>query len=259
MNKSESIKNIAGALLAAQKTMGDATKGSKNPFFKSSYADLNSIREVAIPALNAQGVTVLQPTDAAAGLVETVLLHTSGEWISGTTKIVNTKGDAQGEGSGVSYARRYGLQSLLNIGAVDDDGEAAVGRKPANAITAVLDTISKEVENDTKKPQTSTKVPKIDTVRTGPTGGDKSGSGDSGPSAAPANGKPSQGTSRFPDVKKANKEVIAEAFKKLEAEKKVTKETFKTKYLSGAGLSTINDTQAAIAVIKIQTDFPGVI
>ena len=54
LNASLTITKIAPAILKAQQAMGDAKKDSKNPFFKSSYADLNSIREVAIPALNAQ-------------------------------------------------------------------------------------------------------------------------------------------------------------------------------------------------------------
>jgi hypothetical protein len=33
--------------------------------------------------------------------------------------------DAQSQGSGITYARRYGLQSFVNIGADDDDGNAA--------------------------------------------------------------------------------------------------------------------------------------
>jgi hypothetical protein len=127
---SESILKLAPALLAAQKSMGNATKDSKNPFFKSSYADLNAVREVAIPALNAQGITVLQPTVVADGknYVNTLLLHESGEYMGSLTEIKNIKGDAQGEGSGISYSRRYGLQSFLNIGAVDDDGEKSMVR-----------------------------------------------------------------------------------------------------------------------------------
>lgn len=131
MNKSESIVKIASALLGAQKEMGDAVKTAKNPFFKSSYSDLNAVREAAIPALNANGIGVFQPTIMKDGnsYVETLLLHESGEWISSETAIVYAKaGDPQGQGSGISYARRYGLQSLLNIGAVDDDAEAGMGR-----------------------------------------------------------------------------------------------------------------------------------
>ena len=38
------MKEISKAILAAQMEMGNATKGSSNPFFKSKYADLNSIK-----------------------------------------------------------------------------------------------------------------------------------------------------------------------------------------------------------------------
>lgn len=130
MQMSATITKLAPALLAAQRSMGDAKKDAKNPFFKSTYADLNAVREVAIPALNAQGITVLQPTIVADGknYVNTLLLHESGEYLGALTEIRNTKGDAQSEGSGISYARRYGLQSLLNIGAVDDDAESTMKR-----------------------------------------------------------------------------------------------------------------------------------
>lgn len=128
---SSSITKISPALLKAQKSMGDAKKDAKNPFFKSSYADLNSIREAAIPVLNEQGITVLQPmiTQEGKPFVRTLLLHESGEWLASDTEIVQAKAnDPQAHGSGISYARRYGLQSLLNVGAVDDDGEGAMAR-----------------------------------------------------------------------------------------------------------------------------------
>lgn len=132
MNKSESIVKIASALVKAQAAMGNAVKDAKNPFFKSSYADLNAVREACLPALNANGVSVLQPTVHAEGkaYVETVLLHESGEFISSLTEILCAKqNDPQAHGSGISYARRYGLQSLVNLGSADDDGEGAMGRQ----------------------------------------------------------------------------------------------------------------------------------
>lgn len=131
MNKSENITKLAVALVKAQSEMGNASKDSKNPFYKSSYADLNAIREVSIPVLNANQISVLQPTTSIDGkaFVETVLLHESGEYLSSLTEIVVGKqNDPQAHGSGVSYARRYGLQSLLNIGAQDDDGEKSMNR-----------------------------------------------------------------------------------------------------------------------------------
>jgi len=130
MEKSESISKIAPALVKAQSEMSNAVKDSKNPFFKSAYADLNSVREACIPALNANGITVLQPTIYVDGkpFVQTLLLHTSGEYIASVTEIISDKANnAQSHGSGVTYARRYGLQSMCNIGSEDDDGNAASG------------------------------------------------------------------------------------------------------------------------------------
>ena len=136
MIKSESIKTIAPALLKAQEEMGNAKKGATNPFFKSKYADLNSVREAVIPALNSNGISILQPTTTIEGrpFVETILLHESGEWISSLTEIIcNKQNDAQSHGSGLSYARRYAISSIMNIGASDDDGQDAV--KPNHNIT----------------------------------------------------------------------------------------------------------------------------
>lgn len=133
MIKSESIGKIAPALLKAQKEMGSAVKDAKNPFFKSKYADINSVREACHPSLNANGITVLQPTIEHNGknYVETTLLHESGEFIGALTEIVFAKAnDCQQQGSGISYARRYGLQSLLSLGTADSDGEDAMDRTP---------------------------------------------------------------------------------------------------------------------------------
>lgn len=134
MKTSESIKAISGALLKAQKNIGAATKGSANPFFKSKYADLGSVMEACKEALNNEGISVLQPvhSDSVADYVETILLHESGEFISSSMKLVLTKQDMQSYGSSVSYARRYGLQSLVFIPAEDDDGEKAMARPRAN-------------------------------------------------------------------------------------------------------------------------------
>ena len=129
MNRSESIAKIAAALVKAQSKMSNAFKGATNPFYKKSYADLNSIREATLPVLNTNGITVIQPTCVVDGVnyVETILLHESGEYISSLTQIVVDKvTDAQRHGSGLSYARRYALQSIVCIGAEDDDANAAV-------------------------------------------------------------------------------------------------------------------------------------
>ena len=134
------MKNIATALLKAQSEMSNPKKGATNPFFKSKYADLNAIREAVIPTLNANGISVLQPIVHVDGknFVKTILLHETGEMMESLTEIVYNKiNDAQAQGSGISYARRYSLQSFVCVGADDDDGQKAVEPKP-NATTEIL-------------------------------------------------------------------------------------------------------------------------
>ncbi len=134
------MKQIATALLKAQSEMSNPKKESTNPFFKSKYADLNSIREAVIPILNSNGISVLQPIvhQDNKNFVKTILLHESGECLESLTEIIYNKiNDAQAQGSGISYARRYSLQSFVCVGADDDDGQKAVQPKP-NATTEIL-------------------------------------------------------------------------------------------------------------------------
>lgn len=134
------MKQIATALLKAQTEMSNPKKGATNPFFKSKYADLNSIREAVIPVLNLNGISVLQPIvhTENKNFVKTILLHESGEFMESLTEIVYNKvNDAQAQGSGISYARRYALQSFVCVGADDDDGQKAVQNKP-NATKEIM-------------------------------------------------------------------------------------------------------------------------
>lgn len=158
MNKSDTITNISAALLKAQGEMGNASKGASNPFFKSKFADLNAVREATIPVLNLHGISVLQPTTVHEGkpYVETILLHSSGEHLTSLTEIIAPKAnDPQAHGSGVSYARRYGLQSFLCIGAEDDDGEKAMGRSTGknNNVSNSASTKTETVVGKVEKPQ----------------------------------------------------------------------------------------------------------
>lgn len=136
MNKSETITKISASLLIAQKKMGGAKKDAVNPYFKSSYADLGAVMEACKDALNENGIIVLQPvgSDEIGVYVETVLLHESGEFISDMMRIaVKSPNDPQAQGSAITYARRYGLQSMVFIPAEDDDGEKAMKRVVAPA------------------------------------------------------------------------------------------------------------------------------
>ena len=131
MQKSESIKHIAAALNNAQAEMSGAKKGANNPFFKSKYADMNSVVDaVRIPFCN-NGLSYSQfpiMQDNKVG-VETILMHESGEWMSDILVLPMVKQDPQSAGSAITYAKRYALQSIAGIPSEDDDGNAASNQK----------------------------------------------------------------------------------------------------------------------------------
>ena len=132
MNKSESIKNLAIALNKAQAEMSGAKKSAANPFFKSKYANLEEVIACVKEPFADNGLSFMQfpvTMDDRAG-VETIVMHESGEWISGSFLLKPTKLDPQGQGSSFSYAKRYALQSILGIPSEDDDGNAASAKKP---------------------------------------------------------------------------------------------------------------------------------
>lgn len=125
-------KTIFAALAAAQMEMGRALKDSANPAFRSKYADLASVMDACMTALNKHGICVLQPTgeDEAGRYVKTILAHTSGETVECRVPLIVGKNDMQGYGSAVTYARRYGLMSMAGIAPEDDDGNAAAKAAP---------------------------------------------------------------------------------------------------------------------------------
>jgi hypothetical protein len=132
MKKSESIAEIAKALCKAQDEMGGAIKSSANPFFKSKYSGLPEVIKAIKQPFADNGLSYSQFPIYADGMagVETILMHTSGEWIESELLMPVTKKDAQGSGSAITYARRYALQSMAGIPSEDDDGNLA--STPAN-------------------------------------------------------------------------------------------------------------------------------
>ena len=155
MNKSEQVDKLAAALCKAQAEMCGAVKDAKNPFFKSSYADLTSvIKAIKEPFAN-NGLSYSQfpvTSEGGGGVgVVTVLLHSSGQWIESEFYLPLAKKDLQGGGSAITYARRYALQAMAGIPTADDDAEAAMMRgKPveksreelcAEAVEAHIDSL----------------------------------------------------------------------------------------------------------------------
>ena len=155
------MKNIATALVKAQKAFGPALKSSTNPHFKSRYADLSACVEAVIEGLNEAGIALIQRTseDLSGVTVETVFIHESGEMLEcGKLHVPASKQDPQGYGSALTYARRYSLMAACGIAPEDDDGNAATRRtvieKPSvneNALVDHLAAIEASTDQDSLK------------------------------------------------------------------------------------------------------------
>ncbi len=131
MEKSETIGELAKALCVVQGNLEGAKKDSTNPFFRSKYADLSSVWEACRKLLAENGLAVVQTNTPSSetAIIDTTLLHSSGEWISGSLEVTLTKNDPQGFGSAMTYARRYGLSAMVGICPEDDDAESATKRE----------------------------------------------------------------------------------------------------------------------------------
>lgn len=156
MEKSEQINELAAALAKAQGEMTNAIKSSDNPFYKSKYADLAEVLDTCREVLSKNGLSVAQPVGQVSDKnieVYTILMHSSGQWISSSMNIPMTKIDPQAAGSAITYARRYSLAAMVGIAQADDDGEKAMPlvRKTKDGIMvftqgyANLNNLSKEI------------------------------------------------------------------------------------------------------------------
>ena len=122
MKTSESITNIAVALHRFHGLMGKVGKDATNPHFKNKYASLSNIIEATTPHLNAVGLSIIQ-LPCESGL-ETMLLHTSGEYISSVSLTpCKDASNPQALGSALTYAKRYSYAGALNLN-IDEDDDA---------------------------------------------------------------------------------------------------------------------------------------
>jgi hypothetical protein len=159
VNKSETIGKLAEALSKAQGEMKGALKDAENPFFKSRYADLASVWEACRGPLSRNGLAVVQVPEVKDGkvIICTVMIHSSGEWISGDLDMTPTKSDPQGVGSAITYGRRYGLSAFAGIAAEDDDGNAASAKTAVTQAPVVFQKkpaqVMKEALIDTRQPE----------------------------------------------------------------------------------------------------------
>ncbi len=112
-------------------------KDSKNPFYKSNYADINSIEKLVEPIESEVGLTHIITSsvteDGRQQLTLVVADVDTGETISSTLEIILDKHDMQKLISGHTYGRRGLLVSFYSLEAEDDDGNsiASKTKKPA--------------------------------------------------------------------------------------------------------------------------------
>ena len=136
--QSESITDLAKALLNVQRTVRPIAKDAENPFTKSWYASLNSVMDACRDALIENGIWLCQypvPVEQpnTLGLVTKLTHAESGQWQSSLAVVPLPKADPQGMGSAMTYCRRYALTAMLGMVTEDDDGERArTGRKTAS-------------------------------------------------------------------------------------------------------------------------------
>ncbi|MCC2347105.1 ERF family protein [Bacillus anthracis] len=133
MNKSDTITELAKALVRFNSEVNKIAKDADNPFFKNNYATLDTIIDEIRPILSKHGLSIMQiPSgDGQNVTLKTLLLHESGEWLeSDELTMKPVKNDPQAVGSCITYARRYSLAAFLSLNTgEDDDGNGATYRK----------------------------------------------------------------------------------------------------------------------------------
>ena len=128
---SDTIGELALALSSLQTAMKPAAENSVNPHFKSKYADLASCWDAVRPHLKCLSITQSVASSGKTVEITTLLIHSSGEWLSSTLALEARDPSPQATGSAITYGRRYGFCAALGISSGDDDGEAAQPSRPA--------------------------------------------------------------------------------------------------------------------------------
>lgn len=136
---SAGVDQLFTAISAAQGAVKVAVKDTKNDFFRSTYADLESVWGVVREPMSSNGLSVIQipTTDGDKAGVVTILTHASGQYISGKLLLLpcrkekdgslSVAKDPQAIGSCITYAKRYALAGFMGVATADDDGNAASG------------------------------------------------------------------------------------------------------------------------------------
>lgn len=124
MYKSDEINELAAAVVKFQGEMAAIEKKADNPYFKSKYADIEAIIAGTQEPLAKNGLSVIQtPYNEGENVgIDTMLLHSSGQYIGERFAMPCIKPNPQEYGKTLTYFRRYGLNAILRLASTDDDG-----------------------------------------------------------------------------------------------------------------------------------------
>jgi hypothetical protein len=131
---SENVAAIATALAKAQTELSNPEKAMIGTVYNNRsdspqsfrYASLSSGLDIIRKTLGGQQIAIAQTThiDRTNGMVNltTVLLHTSGEWISSDWPVcqLSETSAPRRMGAALTYARRYALFTMVGIAGEDD-------------------------------------------------------------------------------------------------------------------------------------------
>lgn len=125
--KQSDVSSLYVKLAKAKNKMGAVLKKSKNPYFKSNYADLNAHIDAVEPTLLEFGLVLTQPIESNGvnNVVKSVVTDVESGMSVTSALALPTFEDMQKLGGAITYARRYTLSALLGMKAEDDDGNLA--------------------------------------------------------------------------------------------------------------------------------------
>ena len=129
MKMSNEINELGTALALVHSEIKNPKQNKVNKYLKNKYADLSEITNVSRPVLAKHGLSIVQAPSYELGILtlETIMIHSSGQWVISEISMPVDKPNAHGIGSAITYCRRYSLASICNLSSdSDDDGQEAI-------------------------------------------------------------------------------------------------------------------------------------
>ena len=141
---SETVNELFSALSKSQSELGPLVKDETNKAWDKKYSSLSSVIHTVRGPLTNNGLCLSQWI--TGDYLISMLGHSSGQWMQSAKRIiVKDITNPQSEGSGITYARRYSIMSILGLAPEDDDGNSA------SAIPKISDALEKLLEADVLK------------------------------------------------------------------------------------------------------------